>query len=119
MSPVMPGEDLKARVLAAVEAAPAPTRSTESKRGALLVTTAVLVSLAIFLINGGMRVTGRPAPLLIGTVVGTALISVSAIWVAVGRGRAMLGRASRWLVTVGIASPIALLAWKVYWSSQF
>jgi hypothetical protein len=119
MNPMMPSEEMKARLFAAVEAAPAPTRPTESKRAAVLVTTAVIVSLAVFLANGGIRITGRPGALLIGTVAGTAFIAAVAIWVAVGRGRAMLGRASRWLVTVVVASPIALFAWKIYWSAQF
>ena len=119
MSPVMPSEDLKARLLAAARAAPAPTRSSESKRAAVLVTMAVLVSLTVFLAFGGVRMTGRPAALLIGTVAGTAAIAALTIWVAVGRGGAMLGRARSWLVAATIASPVALLAWKIYWSAQF
>jgi hypothetical protein len=115
----MPSEDLKARVLAATRAAPAPTRSSESKRAAVLVTTAVLVSLAVFLAYGGVRITGRPAALLIGTVAGTAAIAALTLWVAVGRGGAMVGRARSWLVGAVIASPVALLAWKIFWSAQF
>jgi hypothetical protein len=115
----MPSEDLKARLLAATRAAPAPTRSSESKRAAVLITTAVLVSLAVFLAFGGVRITGRPAALLIGTVAGTAAIAALTIWVAVGRGGAMVGRARSWLVAAVIASPVALLAWKIYWSAQF
>jgi hypothetical protein len=115
----MPSEDLKARLLAATRAAPAPTRSTESKRAAVLVTTAILVSLAVFLAFGGMRITGRPAALLIGTVAGTAAIAALTFWVAVGRGGAMVGRARSWLVAAVLASPLALLAWKIYWSGQF
>lgn len=116
---MMPSEDLKARLLAAVEEAPASTRSSESKRAVVLVTTAVLVSVAVFLALGGVRITGRPAALLIGTVAGTATIAALTIWVAVGRGGAMLGRARSWIVAAVIMSPLALLAWKIYWSSQF
>jgi hypothetical protein len=115
----MPSEDLKARLLAATRAAPAPTRSSESKRAAALVTAAVLVSTVVFLANGGVRITGRPAALLTGTVAGTAAIAALTIWVAVGRGGAMVGRARSWLVTAVIVSPVALLAWKIYWSAQF
>jgi hypothetical protein len=119
MNHSMPSEDLKMSLLRAIEAAPASTRAVESKRAAKLVGGAVLLSLLAYIALGGVRMTGRPASLVIGTVAGTAIIAALGIWAAVGRGRAMLGRASSWLIAVVIASPLALLAWKVLWSAQY
>ena len=119
MNMTMPSEELKTRLLRAVEAAPAPTRAEESKRSSWLVGGALLLSFAAYLAYGGVRMAGRPVSLVVGTVAGTAVIAALTIWAAVGRGRAMLGRTSRWLTVVVIASPLALIAWKVLWTAQY
>jgi hypothetical protein len=119
MNVTMPSEDLKMRLMRAVEATPASTRAVESKTAKMLVGGALLASLASFLIYGGVRVTGRPPSLVIGTVAGTAVIAALSIWAMMGRGRAMTGRASNWLTAAAIASPIALFAWKILWTAQF
>jgi hypothetical protein len=119
MNQSLPSDDLKMRLLRAVEATPVPARPVESKRTAWLVAVALSVSFSAFLAFGGMRITGREPSLVIGTVIGTATIAALAIWAMMGRGRAMMGRASSWLTAVAIASPVALLLWKVLWSSQY
>jgi negative regulator of sigma F NrsF-like protein len=119
MNPTTPSEDLKMRVMRAVEATPAPTRAVESKRNVRLVAGALLLSFVVYLAWGGVRMTGRPTSLVVGTVAGTAIVAGLAIWAALGRGRAMLGRTTRLLTTVVVASPLALLAWKIVWSAQY
>lgn len=118
MNQMMPSEDLKMRLMREVEATPSTPRPLESKSTARLVGGAVLLSIAAFLAYGGVRVTGRTPSLLIGTVAGTALIAALGTWALVGRGRAMSGRTSAWLVSAAIVSPLALLAWKIFWSAQ-
>jgi hypothetical protein len=119
MNHSLPSEDLKLRLLREVEATPSSPRPAESKRTAWLVAMALLASFSIFLAFGGVRITGRPSSLVLGTVIGTGSIAALAIWAMVGRGRAMIGRASSWLTAVAIASPLALLVWKLVWSAQF
>jgi hypothetical protein len=119
MNRSMPSDDLKMSLLREIEAVPSTPRPLESKRTVRLVGGALLLSLAAFVAYGGVRITGRSPALIIGTVSGTAIIAAFAIWAMVGRGRAMVGRTSSWLTGVAIASPLALLAWKMFWSAKF
>ncbi len=111
--------DLKARILKEVKERPAPTRKAEALRAALLIAASIGVALAIFLVRGGVRLTGRPAALIIGTSLGTAVIAAVGAWFALGRRRSMLGRSSLALLVVAVVTPFALLFWKVIWSAQF
>ena len=119
MNQSMPSEDVKLSLLREIEGVPSTPRPLESKRSARLVAGAVLLSLTAFVAYGGVRITGRAPSLVIGTVTGTAVIAALTMWVMLGRGRAMMGRASSWLTGVAIASPLALLAWKVFLSAQY
>jgi hypothetical protein len=114
-----PSEDLKLRLLREVASAPASTRTAESLRAAWLLGCAVAASIATYLVLGGVRITGRPISLVVGTVLGTALIAALTLWGVVARGRAMSGRASAWLTTVALLSPLALFGWKLWWSLQY
>jgi hypothetical protein len=111
--------DLKARILGAAEATPARSRRAEAIRSVLFIGTAIAVSLVIFMLRGGIRLTGRPLTLIVGTTLGTALIAAASIWAGVGRGRSMLGRSRGWILSAILASPLALLGWKVLYSAQF
>jgi Negative regulator of sigma F len=119
MNRIMPSSDVKLSLLREVEAAPSTPRPVESKRAARLLACALLFSVAAFVAYGGVRITGRPPSLVIGTVAGTSIIAGFAVWALIGRGRAMVGRASSWLTAVAIGSPFALLAWKIFWSAQY
>jgi hypothetical protein len=115
----MPSDDLKMNLLREIEGVPSTPRPVESKRMARLIGGALLLSVGAFVAYGGVRLTGRAPSLVIGTVAGTSIIAALAAWALIGRGRAMVGRASSWLTAVAIGSPLALLAWKIFWSAQY
>jgi hypothetical protein len=114
----LPG-DLKSRLLKQVAERPTTTRRTEVRRTAGLIAGSIAVALAIFFIRGGVRVTGRPMSLIVGTSLGTAVLAGVATWGLLGRRRSMLGRSSIALCVVAFVTPIALLFWKVVWSAQY
>jgi hypothetical protein len=111
--------DLKSRIMKEVAARPTTTRSTEMLRAALLVGSSVALALAIFFLVGGVRVTGRPTSLIVGTAIGTAIIAGVGTWLLLGRRRSMLGRSSIALCVVALVTPLSLLFWKVAWSAQY
>jgi len=115
----LPASDLKARTLGAAKALPSPTRGTQVKRAAILLSGAVLAGVVIFFWVGGIRVTGRPLGLILGTSLGTGFVAAVCAWAAFGRDKSMMGRPTAWLITVALAGPVALLAWKVGYSAQF
>jgi len=119
MSEVPLPSDLKARVMKQAAQHPAPTRGTEAGRAVLLVAGSIAVALAIFFVRGGVRVTGRPMALIVGTSLGTAIVAAVGAWIALGRGRSMIGRSSLALLVMALITPLALLFWKIVWSAQF
>ena len=46
-------------------------------------------------------------------------VAATAVWLALGRGRSMLGRSRRWLLYGGVLIPVSLLVWKVSCSLAF
>jgi hypothetical protein len=115
----LPPTDLKARTLGAVQARPSATRRTQVLRAAILMAGAVVAGFVIFIAVGGIRVTGRPLGLVLGTSLGTGFVAAVCAWAAFGRQKSMMGRPTAWLVAVALAGPVALLAWKVGYSAQF
>jgi hypothetical protein len=114
----LPG-DLKARIMKQAEERPAPTRGAEALRAVLLIAGSIAVAFAIFFVRGGVRLTGRPMSLIVGTSLGTAVIAAVGAWIALGRGRSMIGRSSVALLVMAVITPLALLFWKIVWSAQF
>ena len=114
-----PPADLRARVLAATSREPAPTRGELRLRNAALLLSGIVVPALVFFAYGGVRATNRPGGLIAETAGGAALVALTALIVAVSRGRSMLGRAGVWLLALAVATPVALFAWKVLVSSQF
>jgi hypothetical protein len=112
-------DDLKARILQQVAKTPAPTRSAERKRAALLIGASIAVALSVFFLRGGIRMTGRPTSLIVGTSLGTAVIAAVGAWIGLGRGRSMIGRSSVALLVMAAATPLALLFWKIVWSAGY
>jgi hypothetical protein len=110
---------LKARILQQAAEKPAPTRSVEKRRAWILLLSSMAVAVAVFFLRGGVRVTNRPAALIVGTSLGTAVIAGVGTWMLLGRRRSMLGRSSVALCVMALVTPIALLFWKIVWSAQF
>jgi hypothetical protein len=108
-----PTNDLKARILAAVQAEQAPTRSEINQRGWLTLAIAVAAAVAIFTHFGGIRTYDRPTPLVVWTCLGWSVATSLAAAFAVARGRSALGRSTASLVTLIAAMPLVLLAWTI------
>jgi hypothetical protein len=108
-----PSAELKGRVLAAVQAEPAPTQSTVRRRGWLTLGISAAVAVAIFAHFGGIRVQGRPGPLVMWTCLGWSVAACAAAAIAVARGRSMPGRSTAALLGLIVAAPVALLVWKI------
>jgi hypothetical protein len=113
MTPRDPSSELKERIFTAVQAEPAPTQSAVRRRGWLALCIAATVAIAIFAHFGGMRVSGRPALLIVLTCLGWSVVGAAATALAVARGRTMLGRSTASLAILVGAVPLVLLAWKV------
>jgi hypothetical protein len=114
-----PPADLRARVLAAARATPAPPRAAVRTRAVALAAGAAVALASIFFYFGGVRPTGRPVALMVLTALGAAALGGAAAWVVLGRGGSMLGRPQRWLLATGLFTPVALFAWKLGTSALF
>ena len=111
--------DLKQMILEAAQKEPASPRRKVRSRTALVLTASAAIALAVFFAIGGVRVGPRPMALLIATAGGSFVFAVMALVIAFGRGRSMLGRPRTWIFAMAMATPAALLLWKVLWSSRF
>ena len=127
--------DLRARVLAAAAAEPSPTRAAVRSRNQRLALVAVATAIGAFAIfaalmsgNHLVRLGGDVGPrqhverslgLFVTTAAGAMSVAAAAVWLAVGRGRSMLGRSRRALVYGGLLVPLSLLAGKLVASAAF
>ncbi len=106
-------------MLAEASRQPAPTRGQVRLRNAALLISGVLVPLGIFLATASGPGDVRPHSLVIETTLGAAAAALTALVIALGRGRSMLGRSGIVLLALALLMPLALLAWKLGVSSQF
>lgn len=127
--------ELRARVLAAAAAEASPTREAINRRNTFISTIAAASGIGAFMIfaelmsEGALvRLGGDVAPqhhlersvwLVVTTAGGAIGVAAAAVWLALCRGRSMLGRSRGWLLFGGILIPIGLLAWKVGSSMAF
>jgi hypothetical protein len=81
--------------------------------------TAATVGAAIFALAGGMRPTGRPFELMLGTVTLATVIAAGATWIAVRRGTSTDGRPRNVLVALLVLVPLALVAGKLSMSAAW
>lgn len=126
---------LRARVLAAAAAEVSPTRATVKRGNMLISMVAVASGIGAFVIFAGLMSEGellrlggevallqrseRSIWLVVATAGGALGVAATALWLALGRGRSMLGRSRRWLLYGGVLVPISLCAWKVSCSMAF
>jgi len=127
--------ELRARVLAAAAAESSPTRAAIRRRNVLIAMVAAASGIGAFMIFAEfmsasqlLRLGGEVVPqqslersvwLVAATVGGALGVAAMALWLALGRGRSMLGRSRRWLLYGGVLIPVSLLAWKVVCSFVF
>lgn len=121
--------ELRARVLAAAAAEPAPTRAAIQRRNILIGMIAAAGEIGAFFIFavfmsdsqllrlggevGPQQSLQRPVWLVAATVGGALGVAAMAVWLALGRGRSMLGRSRRRLLYGSVLIPVSLLVWKV------
>ena len=90
-SPALPA-DLRARVLAEVARAPAPTRREHRTKVVVIAAVGALATIALFLASGGLQRGVRPVELVASTA-GTGLLAAVVLTrVSAGTSRSMLGR---------------------------
>jgi hypothetical protein len=78
-----PSAELKLRILAAVQAEPAPTRHAAHRRAWLALGISAATAVAIFAHFGGIRATGRPGLLILLTCLGWSVVGSVAAALAV------------------------------------
>jgi hypothetical protein len=127
--------ELKARVLAAARGEPSPTRAAVQRRNLLISVFAAASGVGAFVIFALLTSDGqlvrqggevaahahleRSVSLVVTTAGGAVAIAAIALWFALRRGRSMLGRPRRWLLSGILLIPLALFAWKVSCSLAF
>lgn len=117
-TPLAPPKGLEARMARSAIRLGPPRRVVAQQTVALTLGSWV-ISAVVFLYAGGLRPTGRPLSLILGTAAGIGSIAAVAGWAALSRGRSTLGRARQWLIPIVIGSPAFILAWKIFWSAQY
>jgi len=115
----MDSNQLKSRILASVGETPAPTRRQVSLRTWLVVAFALALPVLGLLLVGGAHRGERPWSLLLATVGGSFALALGALWIALGRGGRLLGRARVWLISAAALLPPLWVVWKVVWSMQY
>jgi hypothetical protein len=127
--------ELRARVLAAAAAEASLTRAGLRRRNLLIGLVAAASGLGAFVIFTALMSEGhllrlggevaphqyleRPVGLVATSVGGGLVVAATAVWLALRRGRSMLGRSRRRLLCGAALIPISLLAWKVGCSIAF
>jgi hypothetical protein len=114
-----PHARLRAQVLERARQEAAPTRAEVGARRRVVTLVALLVPLLVFIGLGGIRRAPRPDLLVLETALGSSLLAAGVAFVALGRSRSMLGRPSSWLLSVALATPVALFGWRVLTSAQY
>lgn len=104
--------ELKQRIFAQVSGEKSPTRSELVRVRIWLMGCGVVGAVAIFWLEGGMRVASRPPSLVALTSLGTALVAGLGIWILMTRGRSLLGRPSLALVMTAVVSAALFVAWR-------
>ncbi len=108
LPPVTPTAALRARILGAARAVPAPARQASFRAQALAIAGGVGTSLAVLLAIGGPGSYGRPSGYYLTLALMWLGISLIGAWLGVARGRSMLGRPAWVRVLVALVTPLGL-----------
>src|SRR5690348_9657539 len=82
---------LEERIMRSIEKQPALPRRIVVRQTVTLTVGSWLIAVLVFVYAGGLRPTGRPFSLILGTAAGIGAISAVAAWAALGRGQSTLG----------------------------
>ncbi len=104
--------DLKQRVFASLAEVPAPTRAQVRRSRLWLFGCGVVGALAIFFLEGGVRMMSRPPSLVALSSAGTAVIVAAGMWLLLTRGRSALGRPVSWLLATAVLASVLFVAWR-------
>lgn len=110
MTTPLPPPELRARVLAATAAEPAPSRAGAAWRNVAVVAMGFLPALALSLYVGGPSLGDRPVGYTVTLGVAWVAVAFVATRSSVSRGGSMLGRSSAWRLATAGLTPFALLA---------
>jgi hypothetical protein len=114
------GDALKARILAAAAATPAPTRTDAKRRGVVLLVASIAFALLVFEWAGGIHHSdGRPATLTLAIAAGWGLFCAAISWFVLWRGRSTLGRPPFLVFGVALATPLVLIAWMHWFNTMY
>jgi len=108
----MASPEQRARVLGAVGGIPAPTRRALVRRQVWLILAGLAGALTLFLVEGGLRATGRPPSLVAWTALGTASFVGVGMWFLLSRGRSGLRRGWTVLGFAAFAPAAAFVLWR-------
>ena len=111
--------DLKQRIFSSLAEVPAPTRTQVRRARVWLFGCGVVGALAIFFLDGGVRMTSRPPSLVALTSLGTAAIVGTGMWLLLTRGRSALGRPVSWLLGTALAASVLFIGWRYGVSAHY
>ena len=107
MQAVSPSDDLKARVLVSVQRVPAPTRDRARRATLLILLGAAAIATSLYQTLGGAdHGSGRPQEFFLESISVWVVAALVSVWVAVGKGRAPMGRPRPWLIAVAAGMPL-------------
>jgi hypothetical protein len=103
--------DVKARILADLQATPSPTRAASQLYAWLVLPSSIIVAAALFFAFDGLKHgQGRAPWFFLASCLGWAAVAALSIWGAFIRGRSAIGRSRAFLIAVTIGTPALLFA---------
>ncbi len=105
-----PSAELKARILASVQAAPSPARGSGASPWLVLPSGALVAAALFFAFHGIEHGSGRPTWFYVACVTGWAAVAGLSVFGALGRDPSSSWRSRQALLAVAIGTPSLLLA---------
>lgn len=102
--------ELRARVLASIQAQPSPAIGAVNRTHVVAVVLGFVPCAVLFEVLGACVQGSRPPGYVALLGIGWALLATLGSWGALARGRSMLGRPAALLLAMTVATPVLLLA---------
>jgi hypothetical protein len=107
MRAVAPDAELKARILASVRGMPSPTRGQARWSTGIIVAAATLLAAVLYVASDGPSHGAGRSPVVFASTMSVWIVAgFVSLWVAVGKGRAPMGRPAPWLTAVAVGMPV-------------